>query len=216
MKKFNGYEEVKVNNFGERLKLGGHICKILEAKIEEFTSKKDGKTYETLVIRFDIAEPDEQAGFYSNKFSEDAKTDALNAKWKGIHRISVPTDESEDFIKSNFKAFTTSVEESNPGYIWNWEENTLVGKTFGGVFGFEEFTAQDGNVITMTKIRYVRSTNKIEEAKIPKVKLADKTSMDYEEYIEKKRAERNAANGNSSVSNATTTSTIMASDDLPF
>ena len=153
MKAFAGYEEVKVNNgFGERLKLGGHICKILEVKTEQFTSKKDGKTYETLVVKFDIESPDEQAGFYANKFTEDAAKDALNAKWRGYHRISIPTDDSEDFIKSNFKAFTTSVEESNPGYEWHWEENTLVGKKFGGVFAFEEFVTEDGKTITMTKI----------------------------------------------------------------
>lgn len=217
MRKFEGYEDVKVNNFGERLKLGGHICKILEAKVEAFTSKKDGKTYEQLVIKFDIESPDEQAGFYANKFAEDAKKDALNAKWKGFHRISVPTEESEDFIKSNFKTFTTSVEDSNPGYKWNWEENTLVGKTFGGVFGLEEFTLDDGRTLSMARIRYVRGTAKIEEMDIPKVKLADKSFMDYEEYVAKKKAEREAENGNKT---NTTTSTseggTLNSDELPF
>ena len=215
MKAFAGYDDVKVNNFGERLKLGGHICKVLEAKIEQFTSNKDGKQYETLVIKFDIESPDEQAGFYANKFGEDAAKDALNAKWKGFHRISVPNDNSEDFIKSNFKAFTTSVEESNPGYKWNWEENTLVGKTFGGVFGFEEFITPDGKTITMTKIRFVRSTTKIEEAGIPKVKLADKTLMEYEEYVAKKKAERDGEN-NSVASTSIAQEGTMNPDDLPF
>lgn len=214
MKAFDGYDEVKVNNFGERLKLGGHICKVLEAKIEEFESKKDGKKYEQLIIKFDIESPDEQAGFYADKFADDARKDALNAKWKGFHRISVPTNESEDFIKSTFKAFTTSVEESNPGYKWNWEENTLVGKTFGGVFGLEEFTLDDGRTLSMTRIRFVRSTEKVSEAGIPKVKLADKTLMDYEEYIAKKKAER-ANENNSSVSN-NDAGTISDDDDLPF
>lgn len=214
MKAFAGYEEVKVNNFGEKLKLGGHICKVLEAKIEQFTGKKDGKTYETLVVKFDIESPDEQAGFYANKFAEDASKDALNAKWKGFHRISVPTDESEDFIKSNFKAFTTSVEESNPGYKWNWEENTLVGKTFGGVFGFEEFVTQDGKTITMTKIRFVRSVEKIGEVGIPKVKLADKTLMEYEDYIAMKKAERES--GGNTTSNSASDAGTMSGDDLPF
>ena len=215
MKAFAGYEEVKVNNgFGERLKLGGHICKVLEAKIEEFTSKKDGKTYEQLIIKFDIESPDEQAGFYAKKFTEDAEKDALNAKWKGYHRISVPTDESEDFIKSRFKGFTTSVEESNPGYKWNWEENTLVGKVFGGVFAFEEFVTPDGKTITMTKIRYVKSTEKIQEVEIPKVKMADNSYMAYEEYVAMKKAERE--NGENSVANATTDSGTISGDDLPF
>lgn len=215
MRKFEGYEDVKVNNFGERLKLGGHICKILEAKVEAFTSKKDGKTYEQLVIKFDIESPDEQAGFYANKFAEDAKKDALNAKWKGFHRISVPTEESEDFIKSNFKTFTTSVEDSNPGYKWNWEENTLVGKTFGGVFGLEEFTLDDGRTLSMARIRYVRGTAKIEEIGIPKVKLADKSLMDYEEYVAKKKAERENSE-NTSSANQTTQSSSLSEDDLPF
>lgn len=215
MKAFAGYEEVKVNNgFGERLKLGGHICKVLEAKIEAFTSKKDGKTYEQLIIKFDIESPDEQAGFYAKKFTEDAEKDALNAKWKGYHRISVPTDESEDFIKSRFKGFTTSVEESNPGYKWNWEENTLVGKVFGGVFAFEEFVTPDGKTITMTKIRYVKSTEKIQEVEIPKVKMADNSYIAYEEYVAMKKAERE--NGENSVANATTDSGTISGDDLPF
>lgn len=216
MKAFEGYEDVKVNNFVERLKLGGHICKVLEAKVEEFESKKDGKKYEQLIIKFDIESPDEQAGFYNRKFVEDAKTDALNAKWKGFHRISVPTKESEDFIKSRFKAFTTSIEESNPGYKWQWEENTLIGKVFGGVFAFEEFTNQEGKTITTTKIRYVKSTEKIDEVAIPKVKLADNTLMDYEEYVEKRKAEREAENGNTTSNNTLSDAGTMSGDDLPF
>lgn len=216
MKAFDGYDEVKVNNFGERLKLGGHICKILEVKIEELTSKVDGKKFEQLIIKFDIEAPDEQAGFYNKKFVEDAKADALKAKWKGFHRISIPTNESEDYIKSSFKAFTTSVEESNPGYKWNWEENTLVGKVFGGIFGLEEFVATDGNILTSTKIRYVRSVAKVEEADIPKVKLADKSLIDYKEYVEKKKAERENGNNNSTPSNNSTPTSTLSGDDLPF
>ena len=215
MKAFEGYEEVKVNNFGERLKLGGHICKVLEAKVEQLESKKDGKKYEQLVIKFDIESPDEQAGFYANKFAEDARADALNAKWKGYHRISVPTDESEDFIKSNFKAFTTSVEESNPGYKWNWNEDTLVGKTFGGIFGLEEFITQDGKTLSLTKIRFIRSTEKIKDSSIPKVKMADKTYMEYEAYVAKKKAEKENEE-NTSSANQTTQSGSLSGDDLPF
>lgn len=215
MRSFKGYEEVKVNNYGERLKLGGHICKILEAKIEQLESKKDGKKYEQLVIKFDIESPDEQAGFYADKFANDARTDALNAKWKGYHKISVPTDESEDFIKSTFKTFTTSVEDSNPGYKWNWDENTLVGKTFGGVFGIEEFTLDDGKTLSMTKIRFIRGTGKINEAQIPKVKLADKTYMEYEAYIAKKKTEREGNNSQNLTNNNSENSTING-DDLPF
>ena len=228
MKKFSDYDEVKVNNFGERLKLGGHICKVLEAKVEEVESKNDGKKYEILVITFDIVEPDEQAGFYQRKFTEEAQKDALNTKWKGCHRITVPTDDSEDYIKSKFKAFTTSVEESNPGYKWNWEENTLVGKTFGGVFGLEEFTLDDGRTLSMAKIRYVKSTDKIFEAEVPKVKLVDGSYLEYQEYVEMKKAQRNNQGnyqgnyqGNNQRNYSSSTSedfakSVITDDDLPF
>lgn len=209
MQKFSGYDEARSYTDGaDRLKLGGHICKIIEVKIDTLKTK-DGKEFQQLVIKFDTEAPDEQAGYYQNKFAEDAKKDALNAKWKGYYRLSVPTDNSEDFVKSNFKTFITSVEKSNPGYKWNWEENQLVGKLFGGVFGFEEFVTQDGTTIPLTKCRFVRSIEKIQEVAIPKVRLADKTTMDYEEYIEMRK-------NKSHNDNATNTTEFEGSDNLPF
>lgn len=213
MRKFSGYEEAKTNEFEnkERLQLGPHYCKILEAKIVQMKTQ-DGRPFEQLQLRIDIAEPDEQAGFYNKKFQEDAKEDALNAKWKGFYNLTVPEDNSEEFIKNNFKTLTTSIEKSNPGYKWNWEENTLVGKIFCGVFGLEEFVNLEGNTITFTRCRFVRSTENMDKISIPKVRLADKTTMDYEEYIEMKKAERKNSNNNTN----SELSKIESNDDLPF
>ncbi len=215
---FSDYETTETNGFEqrERLKLGGHICKILEASIETITSKKDGKVYNMLKMKFDIEAPDEQAGFYQRKFVEEAKADALNAKWKGYYRLTIPENSSEDFVKKNWKTFLTSVEESNPGVKINgttgFDENILVGKVFGGIFGLEEFTLPtDGRTITFTRIRFPRSTKNIFEAKIPSVKLLDGTYMDYEEY-------KNSKKSNNSESNnaATEQGVINSGDDLPF
>ena len=212
MKKFSGYEEAKTNEFEnkERLQLGPHYCKIMKAEVLELKTK-EGKPFEQLQLRIDIAEPDEQAGFYNKKFQEDAKEDALNAKWKGFYNLTVPEDNSEEFIKNNFKTLTTSIEKSNPGYKWNWEENTLVGKIFCGVFGLEEFVNLEGNTITFTRCRFVRSTENMDKISIPKVKLADKTTMDYEEYIEMKKAERKNSNNNTN-----SELSKIEDDSLPF
>ena len=190
---FSGYEQTETNEFGEveKLKLGGHICKILELNIEKVTSKKDGKEYNVLRLRFDIEEPDEQAGFYQRKFVEAAKKDALNAKWKGYYSVTIPSNDSEDFIKKNWKTLLTSIEKSNPGVKLDgtngFDEQILLGKLFGGIFGLEEMTLPtDGKLITFTRIRFVRSTEKIMEAPIPKVRLLDNTYMDYEEYQNRK------------------------------
>lgn len=215
---FSDYETTETNGFEqrERLKLGGHICKIIETGIEAVTSKKDGKVYNILKMKFDIEAPDEQAGFYQRKFVEDAKTDALNAKWKGYYRLTIPENSSEDFVKKNWKTFLTSIEESNPGVKINgtagFDENILVGKIFGGIFGLEEFTLPtDGRTITFTRIRFSRSTKNIFEAKIPSVKLLDGTYMDYDDYTESKKE-----NKGESKTQTTEQGVINDSDDLPF
>ena len=215
---FSDYETTETNGFEQRekLKLGGHICKILETSIEQITSKKDGKVYNILKMKFDIEAPDEQAGFYQRKFVEEAKTDALNAKWKGYYRLTIPENSSEDFVKKNWKTFLTSVEESNPGVKINgttgFDENILVGKVFGGIFGLEEFTLPtDGRTITFSRLRFPRSTKNISEAKIPSVRLLDGTYMDYEDYKNSKKSNNNETNNT-----ATEQGVINTTDDLPF
>ena len=215
MKRFSGYEEAQTNEFEnkERLKLGPHYCKIMKAEVLELKTK-EGKPFEQLLLTIDIAEPDEQAGFYNRRFAEDANKDAIKAKWKGTYKLTIPEDNSEDFIKNNFKTLTTSIEKSNPGYKWNWEENTLVGKIFCGVFGLEEFQNDEGNVISFTRCRFVRSTENMDKIPVPKVRLLDKTLMDYEEYIEKKKQEREGNNSNNTTTSYSELSTIE--DELPF
>jgi hypothetical protein len=215
---FSDYEKAETNGFDirEKIELGGHICKVLGVNIEQITSKKDGQVYNILNVKFDIEAPDEQAGFYNRRFAEDAKKDAMTAKWKGNYRLTIPTNASPDFAKTNWKTFITSIEKSNPGVQINgnagFDENILVGKVFGGVFGLEEFTLPtDGRTITFARIRFVRSTEKIEEVQIPNVKLLDGSYMKYEEYMEKK--------DNENTSNNTTTNTdtgIIDDDSLPF
>lgn len=187
------YDKTEVNDFGdvERLKIGGHICKILGVEIEEITSKKDGKKYNILKIKFDLEQPDEQAGFYQRKYSEASKKDSDTAKWKGYYKVSIPTKDSADFIKTNWKTFLTSVEKSNPGVKIDgangFDENILVGKLFGGVFGLEEYILPtDGRKITFPRLRFARSVESALKSKIPNVKLLDGTYMDYDDYMEKK------------------------------
>lgn len=217
---FSGYDKVEANEFeqSEKLKLGGHICKVLKVETETVTSQKDGKKYDILKLQFDIEAPDEQAGFYQRKFKEAAEKDALNAKWKGYYRLTIPTNDSPDFAKTNWKTFLTSVEKSNPGVKLDGEkgfdENLLVGKIFAGVFGLEEMTLPtDGRTIAFTRIRFARSVENLDKITIPKVKLLDGTYMDYEEYIKKDEKQEN---NNSDNSNNDDLGVIGQDSDLPF
>lgn len=218
MKPFKGYEETQTNEFAQSLKVGGHYCKILDVEEQSFKTK-DNKTYSKFKVKIDICEPDEQKGFYEKKYKEDAIKDAMTAKWKGYFDVSIPNDTSEDFIKRQFKTFITSVEKSNPGYDWiksNWDEKTLVGKIFVGVFGLEEFTLPtNGNVITFCRCRDARSIESINKIPIPRVKLLDGTYKDYEEYMTE-RKNNNNDNSNATTSNSNDSSIFSDTDDLPF
>lgn len=219
MEKFSGYSETKTNDFtpSEKIELGSHLCKILKAYVQ--TINYTGGSFKQLILEFDITEPDAQAGFYARRFKEDADNDATSAKWKGIFKLSIPKDdgsENDEKTKTNFKTVITSIEKSNSGYDWekaDWDEKTLVGKVFAGVFGIEEFESpSNGELIYFTRCKFVRSTENMDKISIPKVKLLDKTYMDYEEWLENKKNNKNNNAGN----NNTNSVNDSSDDDLPF
>ena len=82
------------------------------------------------------------------------------------------------------KAFITAVENSNPNFTYNWDKDIdqLKGKKVGLVFGLEEYQDQEGKTKTTTKLIQFRSLDKVDNIKIPKVKLLDGTFIEYETY----------------------------------
>ena len=81
------------------------------------------------------------------------------------------------------KAFITAYENSN-GCKFDWNKNweQLTGKKIGIVFGMEEYQNQAGELKTVNKLREFRSIDKVDNVKIPKVKLLDGSFMEYEDY----------------------------------
>ena len=71
-----------------------------------------------------------------------------------------------------FKSFIDSVEGSNEGYKWNWEERSLEGKRIGIVLGEEEYIKNDGSVGTRLKVRSTKKVQYIKDQRfrIPKLK----------------------------------------------
>lgn len=180
------FEKTEAKEFGEftPLALGGHEIKILEAG--EHTSEFSGKT--SLKITVDIAGNDEQAGYFQKQYDENPSADK---KWSnGATKYLSLADEQLAYLKG----FITSLEKSNVGYKFDpcgtWEQ--LKGLKIAGVFGLEEYQDQEGEVRTATKLVQFRSLDKLNDIKIPKVKLVDGTVMDYEDY--KNRSNKNSSN----------------------
>lgn len=169
----NLWEETEVVEYGEfaPLELGGHACIIRNADI--YTGQTGNQS---LRVQVDIDTTDKQAGFFQKQFDNDTRTEK---KWSnGATKYYSLKEENLGMLK----AFTTAVENSNAGFKFDMDETKLKGKRIAGVFGWEEYEKQDGTVGVTTKLTQIRSLDKLNEIKIPRVKKIDGSFVDYEEY----------------------------------
>lgn len=139
-----------------RLTVGGKICTIVNAY--ETTTKKTNQPM--LALEFDIADGDEK-GYY------DAAQQQYGGDWRGVYRQG--TLDKDGNCSPFFKGMISAIEESNGRYKFDFNEKTLIGKKFGGVFGEEEYIGKDGTVKTAVKLMQIRSTDAIKKGnfKIP-------------------------------------------------
>jgi len=159
----------------ENLTLGGYIAKI--------TVAEDLEDKQYLRMEYDIAEG-KFKGYYGDLFDR--------ANFWGGKMIRSYKEKALPF----FKAFITSVENSNKGYKWNSDEQKLVGKLVGIVLAEEEYTGNDGTVKTRL---YVSSTRSVDEIKKGNFKIPDKKML-----------------APAAASNVPTGFTEIDSEDIPF
>ena len=194
------YDEISINEDFERLELGGHKGIIIKA--EEYTSDFSGK--KSLKVYVDTASDDKQPEYFKKQYENDTRIDR---KYPNGAIKYVPLGEEENQIKM-LKSFITAYENSNGcQFDWNKDWEQLKGKKIGLIFGQEEYISQDGTTKLATKLNQFRSIDKVDNVKIPKVKLLDNTYVDYEEYT-KSSADKAKDLFGSSVE--------ISSDDLPF
>ena len=159
MKPFADYETIQAAGEFEKLPKGAYEVRIEQAKVTTYTGK-DGTPFEKLEIAFDI-DKGEYAGYYRRKLEAQRQEDK---KWKGVLRILVPKDdgsEDDNWKKRKFKAITQAIEDSNPGYHWDWNESGLKGKIVGCIFQWKEWAyngksgwfANPCNFIDVAKVR---------------------------------------------------------------
>lgn len=189
LKRPNDWDNIEPIEYGERevLELGGHEVIIKNAY--EYTGQS-GNT--SLKVEVDIAGNDKQAGFFQRQYDNNMMVDR---KWPNGACKYISLKEDENCI-ALFKGFTTAVENSNPGYVWNFDEKSLINKKLCGVFALEEYEKQDGTIGTAVKLSQFRSLDKLSEVKIPRVKLLNGDQIDYEIY---KNSQKNVAKNNKTV-----------------
>lgn len=172
----SNYDEIQVNQEFERLELGGH--KGIIKSVEEYTSTISGNT--SLKVEVDTTTDDKQPNYFQKQYDENTNMDK---KWSTGATKYVSLKQDENCIKM-LKAFITSVENSNNGfaYDWNKEVDQLKGKKVGLVFGLEEYENDKGETKTATKLTQFRSIDKVDNAKIPNVRLLNGSYIEYDKY----------------------------------
>ena len=152
MKKINNLE-VKKAGVREKIPAGGYIAKILDAKEINYDWGS------VIQISFDIIEGD-----YKDFFKRDYNNqDREDKKWRGVFRLREPVDdgsERDGWTKRTFGNAIWAIEESNPGYHFDWDESKFVGKTVGVLFRNREWE-MNGNTGWSTECCALTSTDEI-------------------------------------------------------
>ena len=175
------YDEINIIEEYEKISLGGHKGIIMKA--EEYTSPQSGKT--SLKVSVDTSKDDKQPEYFAEQYKNDNRIDK---RWNNSAIKYISLGEEENQVKM-LKAFITAYEKSNNcQFDWNKDWEQLTGKKIGLVFGMEEYKNQSGELKTINKLREFRSIDKVDNIKIPKVKLLDGTYVEYENYTKKEES----------------------------
>lgn len=128
----SNWDNVQAYSEFQRLPVGAYVCTIKRAAVQASDYGAQ------LCVLIDI-NAGEYAGYYQEDYNRNQREDK---KWKGVLRLWLPKEDGSDkdeWTKSILKGFVTAVEESNRGYRWNWDENSLAKKEVGVIFRNEEW-----------------------------------------------------------------------------
>lgn len=178
MEKISNWNEVEAKGMEDfkALPIGAYECVIKEAEV--YKSKESNK--ESFRVAIDIASGDYK-DYFQNRY--DSNNNA-NKKWDN-NATRYLAFEGDNV--AYFKGFITSVENSNPGYTWDWDEKKLIGKKICGVFQYEEYENQEGKKGVKVRLSKFRSLDKMKDIEVSyNVKLMNGSYMSIDDYNERK------------------------------
>lgn len=160
----NNYDKTPVQ--GERIEVqeGGH--QLIIYQVVETTTKK-GKPM--IVVQYDFAQGDVQAGLAANTYRDDISPEK---KWPHFATAYIQVEDKDGNTSRNFKTFCTSVEASNPGFKIAWGEGFAAcfrKKLVGAVFGPVE-NEYRGSISVRNELRWFCAVEKAKDAKVPSLK----------------------------------------------
>ena len=164
MRVIENYENIQASS-GEfaRPGNGGYILEIVNVTDVPYNAQTGKGDY--LKIDYDIAVGDFK-GYYT----------AQNERFGGGKWFANVIKSYKEKALGMFKHFTNCVEESNPGFKWNWQEQKLIGCRFGATLQEEEYEKNDGSIGTRLIVKDIKTVKQIMDGdfKVPATKKLDK------------------------------------------
>ena len=200
MEKIKDFEKVEAKGMDDfkGLPIGAYECVIMDARVNH--NEQSGK--DTFKVSVDIASG-EFKDYFRKMYENDTRIDR---KWNN-NAVRYLAYEGDNV--SYFKGFIKVIENSNVGYIWDWDETKLKGKKVCGVFQYEEYEKQDGTKGIKVRLNKFRSLDKLKEIEVSdSIKMLDGTYTSYDDYMEKVEEKKPFSDFGSVVE--------ISSDSLPF
>lgn len=202
MQRIENWETVEAKGMEDfkALPIGAYECIIRKAEV--YTNGKTGK--KSFKVEVDIASG-EYKGYFQKRF------DNNNNSTKTWDNNSTRYLAFEGDNTAYFKGFITCVENSNPGYTWDWDETKLTGKRICGVYQYEEYEKQDGSRAVKVRLSKFRSLDKMRESienLNDSVRLLNGSYMSIDDYNERKET--------ASATDVFGSGVVEVSENLPF
>lgn len=197
IKDFDKVEAKGMDDF-RGLPIGAYECVIMDARVNH--NEQSGK--DTFKVSVDIASG-EFKDYFRKMYENDTRIDR---KWNNnaVKYLSYTGDNV-----AYFKGFIKTVENSNVGYTWDWDETKLKGKKVCGVFQYEEYEKQDGTKGIKVRLSKFRSLDKLKDIEVSdSIKMLDGTYTSYDDYMEKVEEKKPFSDFGNIVE--------ISSDSLPF
>ena len=162
---------------------GVYIGQIMAVRVIDADGKKVFR--DAIEIMLDITEGEYKGRFTEVYNDQKERFGAENTKYRGMFRMILPSGKAdeEDWVKRSFEGNLWCIEQSNPGYRWDWDETKLTGKKIGinirnRLYTYEEEDRETIEVARFETVEDVR-TGKAKTAKVRDQRKKDeqKTSI---------------------------------------
>lgn len=185
MKKPNRYEETQAAGEFTPIELGAHymIIRSIAERNQDGTSIRTKNGVPMIKVFFDFAQNDKQPNYFLNQYRNDfrPRENGKEKEWPFAGTAYIQTETDDGACSPRYKAFTTSVEKSNPGFTVWWADDDsqdsskrwceqFKNKMVGGVFQEVLDVYDTGKGLKESKKRNLNrfcSVDKVPEIPVP-------------------------------------------------